>query len=761
MMSIKNYDNKFVSGLQSGLLTLGLLFTGWSQAAQVCDESLAATTPDEEFNINTDGTVSHLKTELMWDRCSWGLSGENCESGTTGTYTWDEALQQAEIANSQAYKGYTDWRLPSKRELTSLVEYQCYGSAINETVFPAVSSSGFWSSSPNAKFSNYAWYVYFSNGSVSSNDEYDTLRVRLVRGGQAFAFLPDAPEQSCNGGATTLNNGEYTIDENGTANHHLTKLMWDRCAWGLSGANCETGTAQDYTWTAALAQVEQVNSQNYKGYSDWRLPTAYELHSISEEACYDPALNTSVFPSTPASGFWSSSPNAGNSYGAWGVFFYNGDVNSGNENYTLRVRLVRGGQAFDFLPEANQSPSAQFTLSPASGQAPLSVTLNGSASSDPEADNLTYAWTINGAAVGNGAMQFDYTFNTAGDYLIALTVTDSEGLSHSSSQNLTVTAQPVNQAPTAAFSLSHTSGQASLTVTLDGTTSSDPEADNLTYAWTINGDAVGNATMQFEHRFNSAGDYLVRLTVTDSEGLSHSSSQTLTVTAQPVNQAPSAAFTLSPASGQAPLTVTLDGTASSDPEADNLTYAWTINGDAVGNGAMQFEHRFNSADDYLVRLTVTDSEGLSHTSSQNLSVDAQVEDTPPVAGEKDVLEFSTEKNTYDIGEHLKVDLLEKISTNRFQRVDLWIAIEVPNGFFFFMTALPLKNTFDILPQAYKKSIETSDITHRVLEFEVPPGMGGIYRFYALTVAEGKNPVTDGSDVYRSDLAILEITLANQ
>lgn len=78
-----------------------------------------------------------------------------------------------------------------------------------------------------------------------------------------------------------------------------------------------------------------------------------------------------------------------------------------------------------------------------------------------------------------------------------------------------------------------------------------------------------------------------------------------------------------------------------------------------------------------------------------------------------------------------------------------------------MTALPLKNTFDILPQAYKKSIETSDITHRVLEFEVPPGMGGIYRFYALTVAEGKNPVTDGSDVYRSDLAILEITLANQ
>ncbi|SEH08187.1 Lcl C-terminal domain-containing protein [Candidatus Venteria ishoeyi] len=117
----------------------GLLFSSLLHAAQTCLPEVAPTTPTAEFSLHQDGTVSHQRTELMWDRCSWGQSGENCEQGTAGEYTWDKALPQAEIANSQAYKGYTDWRLPTKRELASIVEYQCYDPAINETVFPTMS----------------------------------------------------------------------------------------------------------------------------------------------------------------------------------------------------------------------------------------------------------------------------------------------------------------------------------------------------------------------------------------------------------------------------------------------------------------------------------------------------------------------------------------------------------------------------------------------------------------------------------------------
>ncbi|WP_146066502.1 PKD domain-containing protein, partial [Candidatus Venteria ishoeyi] len=79
------------------------------------------------------------------------------------------------------------------------------------------------------------------------------------------------------------------------------------------------------------------------------------------------------------------------------------------------------------------------SLSPASGQAPLSVTLNGAAASDPDGDNLTYAWDASGVPIGNGAVSFQHEF-AAGDYSITLTVTDPAGLSHQSSQSLSVTA---------------------------------------------------------------------------------------------------------------------------------------------------------------------------------------------------------------------------------------------------------------------------------------------------------------------------------
>ncbi|WP_103921764.1 Lcl domain-containing protein, partial [Candidatus Venteria ishoeyi] len=232
---------------------------------------------------------------------------------------------------------------------------------------------------------------------------------------------------------------ELTLNTDNTVTHHRTALIWDRCPWGQSGAECGTGTAGEYDWQQALEIVATANAQKHLGHNDWRLPNKNELASLVERHCYNPAINGSFFPNTPASGFWSSSPYAANSHYAWYVYFGNGFVGANGEDDTLRVRLVRGGQAFDFLPAPNQSPSAQFSLSPASGQAPLSVTLNGATSSDPDGDNLTYAWDASGVAFGNGAVSFQHEF-AAGDYSITLTVTDPAGLSHQSSQSLSVTA---------------------------------------------------------------------------------------------------------------------------------------------------------------------------------------------------------------------------------------------------------------------------------------------------------------------------------
>ncbi|HFQ13573.1 MAG TPA: DUF1566 domain-containing protein, partial [Gammaproteobacteria bacterium] len=141
----------------------------------------------------------------------------------------------------------------------------------------------------------------------------------------------------------------FVINGDGTVTDSDTGLMWKRCAEGQTwdGMAC-TGTVSTYTWQQALQQVQILNAGGgYAGYSDWRVPNIKELGSIVERQCYDPAINETVFPGTPSSGFWSSSSTASFSGGAWNVGFdYGGDDNDYSKSFDAYVRLVRGGQSF-------------------------------------------------------------------------------------------------------------------------------------------------------------------------------------------------------------------------------------------------------------------------------------------------------------------------------------------------------------------------------------------------------------------------------
>ena len=84
------------------------------------------------------------------------------------------------------------------------------------------------------------------------------------------------------------------------------------------------------------------------------------------------------------------------------------------------------------------------------------------------------------------------------------------------------------------------------------------------------------------------------------------------------NRPPVASATASPTNGDAPLTVTFDGSGSSDPDPpDTITYSWDLNGDgAFGDStAVKPVHTYSSPGNYTVRLRVTDSEGSFATSS--------------------------------------------------------------------------------------------------------------------------------------------------
>lgn len=148
-------------------------------SAQTCRNDIAPTAPDSRFIDHGDGTVSDAATGLLWKQCAEGLSGAGCGTGAAAAFLWQAALQQATYAS---FAGYTDWRLPNKNELESLVERRCYDPAINGAHFPNTPADWFWPSSPFARGG--AWGVNFYAGYASSYGGYYPMYVRLVRGGQ-------------------------------------------------------------------------------------------------------------------------------------------------------------------------------------------------------------------------------------------------------------------------------------------------------------------------------------------------------------------------------------------------------------------------------------------------------------------------------------------------------------------------------------------------------------------------------------------------
>jgi hypothetical protein len=86
--------------------------------------------------------------------------------------------------NAQGLCGATDWRLPTQRELLSLVNSGTSNPAFDATYFPHTPSDYyFWSATSRARDSAEAWFVFFGNGVTGTNYKTNTHSAWLVRGG--------------------------------------------------------------------------------------------------------------------------------------------------------------------------------------------------------------------------------------------------------------------------------------------------------------------------------------------------------------------------------------------------------------------------------------------------------------------------------------------------------------------------------------------------------------------------------------------------
>ncbi|WP_051683829.1 PKD domain-containing protein [Blastococcus sp. URHD0036] len=183
------------------------------------------------------------------------------------------------------------------------------------------------------------------------------------------------------------------------------------------------------------------------------------------------------------------------------------------------------------------------------------------------------------------------------------------------------TGPAANMSPTARLTATPTG----LTAALDGRGSADSDGTVASYAWDF-GDGQRGTGATASHTYATAGTYVVALAVTDDKGATTTAKTLVTVAPARVNQAPVAAYT---ATGR-DLAVAVDGTASNDTDGTVAGYSWNW-GDGSANGTGKTAaHTYAAAGTYAVALTVTDNDGATHTTSQQVTVTAPIP-TAPIA----------------------------------------------------------------------------------------------------------------------------------
>ncbi len=281
--------------------------------------------------------------------------------------------------------------------------------------------------------------------------------------------------------------------------------------------------------------------------------------------------------------------------------------------YTVKLTVTDDASARTTLSRevttepANQFPTASFTQA----NTGLAASFDALGSTDTDGTIAAYSWDFGDGTSGTGVSP-SHTYTADGTYAVTLRATDDDGDSTSVTQDITVT----NVAPTANMS----ADIAALEVTFDGGGSTDPDGAVTGWAWNF-GDGTTGTGQTATHSYAAAGTYDVTLTVTDALGATGTTATSVTV--EPANEGPSAAFT----SQVQDLTVNADATGSTDPDGTIESYTWNFGDGTTATGATT-SHTYPEAGTYPVTLTVTDNRGATATSTVDVTVTAPAPGLP-------------------------------------------------------------------------------------------------------------------------------------
>jgi|GEM_PF-6389298 len=275
--------------------------------------------------------------------------------------------------------------------------------------------------------------------------------------------------------------------------------------------------------------------------------------------------------------------------------------------------IFEDGETEDYLlkiDSINNPPTASFTYSPPS-PTDLDLISFTDTSTDTDGTLVNWSWDFGD---GDTSYQQNPTHQYADDdtYTVTLTVRDDGGATDSTTTDIIVT----NVAPTSDAGGPY-SAEIATPITLDGTSSSDPDGTIVLYEWDLDfdgayDDATGATTTK---SWPSVGTYSIGLKVTDDDGATDTDTTTVAVSS---NSPPDADFTYSPPNPTDIDTIQFTDT-SADSDGSVVNWSWDF-GDGDTSYQQNPTHQYADDDTYTVRLTVKDDEDATDTTTKTLTV---------------------------------------------------------------------------------------------------------------------------------------------
>jgi hypothetical protein len=275
--------------------------------------------------------------EVVLDRLT-GLTWTRNANPAEFPLKWQEALDYVSGMNQEEVFGFSDWRLPNRRELRSLISHQTKKPALPEGhPFINVFLGWYWTSTTSMINPAYAWYVHMEGARMFYGNKEQSSLLWPVRE-KGYGILPATGQRKCYDSRGHLvpcegsgQDGEFHFGRpwpkprfeviEDVVIDRLTGLCWS------TGADLAGGPVP---WVDALAAVERLNREA-SGKIRWRLPNINELESLVDCSMHSPALPAGHPFEHIRESYWSSTTSMFEPDWAWALYLTKGAVGVGQK----------------------------------------------------------------------------------------------------------------------------------------------------------------------------------------------------------------------------------------------------------------------------------------------------------------------------------------------------------------------------------------------------------------------------------------------